>query len=80
MSKIIGWGARLGALFNENKGSPWGSAVGGSGGGDGPRNPWGQPPRRRRPVPRAARNPLDELLRRGRDRFGGRFPPTGGKP
>jgi len=78
MIKIVGWGARLSALFNENKGSPWGSG-GGSGGGDGPRNPWGQPPRRRG-GPSGGGNPFDELLRRGRDRFGGSFPPTGGRP
>lgn len=77
MINIIGWGARLSALFNENKGSPWGSG-GGSGGGDGPRGPWGQPPRRRRPA--GGPNPLDELLRRGRDRFGGSFPPSDGRP
>lgn len=77
MIKIIGWGARLGALLNENKGSPWGSG-GGSGGGDGPRSPWGQPPRRRRPS--VGGNPFDELIRRGRDRFGGAFPPEGGRP
>lgn len=78
MINIIGWGARLGALFNENKGSPWGSGSGGgSGDGDGPRNPWGQPPRRRRP---SGANPLDELLRRGRDRFGTGFPPADGRP
>jgi membrane protease subunit HflK len=78
MINIIGWGARLGALFNENKGSPWGSGGGGSGDGDGPRSPWGGPPRRRRPS--GGGNPLDELLRRGRDRFGGGFPPTTGRP
>jgi membrane protease subunit HflK len=76
MINISGWGARLGALFNENKGSPWGSG-GGSGGGDGPRNPWGQGPRRRRSADGS--NPLDELLRRGRDRFGGGLP-TDGRP
>jgi membrane protease subunit HflK len=80
MSKTFGWGRRLGALFNENKESPWGSG-GGSGGGDGPggpRNPWGQPPRRRRPGGGGNINPLDELIKRGRERFGGRFPGGGG--
>lgn len=76
MTNILGWGARLGALFNDNKGSPWGSG-GGSGGGDGPRNPWGEQPRRRRP---SGTNPLDDLLRRGRDRFGGGFPSGDGRP
>ena len=74
MRKIIGWGARLGAVFNENNSGPWGP--GGGGGGEGPRNPWGQPSGR----PRAGgTNPLDELLRRGRDRFGGGFPSGDGK-
>jgi membrane protease subunit HflK len=77
MIKNFGWGARLGALFNENRG-PWGPSGGGSGGGDGPRSPWGEPSRRRRPG--GGPNPLDELLKRGRDRFGGSFPPSGGKP
>ena len=46
MSKFFGWGARLGAVFNENKGGPWGTGgSGGSGdGGGGPRNPWGRFP------------------------------------
>jgi membrane protease subunit HflK len=77
MSKFFGWRPHKGALFNENKGSPWGSG-GGSGDGDGPRNPWGQPPRRRRSA--GVGNPLDDLLRRGRDRFGGQFPPSDGRP
>ena len=79
MSKIFGWGARLGGLFNENKQNPWGS--GGDGGGsDGPRNPWEQPPRKRRPGGPGVVSPLDELLKKGRDRFGGRFPGPEGRP
>ena len=68
-------------MFNE-AGGPWGGGgsgggSGGSGGGgndDGPggRNPWNQPPRKR---PNGGKQPfgpsaLDELLRRGRQRFG----------
>ncbi len=68
-------------MFNE-AGGPWGGGgsgggSGGSGGGgndDGPggRNPWSQPPRKR---PNGGKQPfgpsaLDELLRRGRQRFG----------
>jgi membrane protease subunit HflK len=70
-------------MMNENK-NPWGSG-GGSGGGDGegggPRNPWGQPPRKRRSGGVGGNvASLDELLKRGRDRFGGRFPSGEGKP
>jgi len=82
MNKIFGRGAQPGGLLNENQNSPWGSG-GGSGGGDGsegPPNPWGQPPRKRRPGAAGAANPLDELFRKGRDRFGGHFPGSDGKP
>jgi membrane protease subunit HflK len=86
MSSLFGWGARLGAMWNENKGGPWGPSGGGSGGGGdggsgsgGPRSPWGQPPRKR---PGGIGGPgnvasLDDFLKKSRDRFGGRFP-TGG--
>ena len=77
MIKIFGWGARAGAVLNENKGGPWGSGGGGSGGGSGgggPRNPWGQPPRRPRPSGSGSITSLDEFLKKNRDRFGGRFP------
>jgi membrane protease subunit HflK len=85
MSSLFGWGARLGALWNENKGGPWGPSGGGAGGGDGggsgggPRSPWGQPPRKRPGGGGGAGNvtSLDEFLKKSRDRFGGRFP-TGG--
>src|SRR5687768_11935806 len=87
MSKIFGWGARLSAVFNENKGGPWGGggSSGGSGGGSGgggPRNPWGQPPRRRRPSGTTGNvTSLDEFLKKSRERFGGgRFPSQDGKP
>jgi membrane protease subunit HflK len=73
----FGWGARLGALLNENRGGPWGTGGGGggSGGGGGPRNPWGQSPRRPRPGGGGGNvTSLDEFLKKSRDRFGGRFP------
>jgi membrane protease subunit HflK len=83
MSRIIGWGSRLAGMLNENK-SPWGSG-GGAGGGDGdgggPRNPWGEPPRRRRSgAASGSVTSLDEFLKKSRDRFGGRFPPSDGRP
>lgn len=85
MNRIFGWGARLGAVFNENKGGPWGGGggSGGEGGGNGPRNPWGQPPRRRRPAGTTGNvTSLDDFLKKSRERFGGGRFPTGsdGKP
>jgi membrane protease subunit HflK len=84
MSRTFGWGRRLAGLLNEDKNSPWGPG-GGSGGGDGdgggPRNPWGEPPRRKRPGGSAGNvTSLDEFLKKSRDRFGGRFPPSDGRP
>ena len=75
MSNILGWGGRLRGLFADTKG-PWGQ---GSGGDEPPADddkgsgPWGEPPKRRRPsiTPGASVSSLDELLRRGRARFGG---------
>jgi len=74
MSIILGWGGRVRGLFTDTKG-PWGP----SGNGDEPPGddgrgggPWGEPPERgRRTVGRSGVTPLDELLRRGRMRFGG---------
>lgn len=81
MNKKFGWGARIGAMMSENKGNPWGSGGGSGGGGDGPRNPWGQPPRKRPGGgPTGNVTSLDEFLKKSRDRFGGRFPPSDGKP
>jgi membrane protease subunit HflK len=80
MRAFSGWGARLSAMLNENKGGPWGPSGGdGSGGGDdgkGPRSPWGQPPRRRRPGSGTPPNiaSLEDFLKKSRDRFGGRLP------
>jgi membrane protease subunit HflK len=75
MIRIFGWGARPGAVLNENKGGPWGTG----GGGGGPRTPWGQPARR----PRGGSGnitSLDEFLKKSRDRFGGHFPQHDGRP
>ena len=81
MSKITGWGARLGAMFNENRGGPWGpGGGGGDGGGKGPRNPWGQPPRRRPTGSGGNITSLDEFLKKSRDRFGGGLPTSDGRP
>ncbi|HEY9553711.1 FtsH protease activity modulator HflK [Allosphingosinicella sp.] len=84
MNRFFGWGARLGAVFNENKGGPWGSGGGSGSGGDGggPRNPWGQPPRKRRPAGTSGNvTSLDDFLKKSRERFGGgRFPTGDGKP
>ncbi len=81
MSKFFGWGARSGAMLNENRGGPWGG--GGSGGGDGkgPRNPWGDSPKRRRPAGGVGNvTSLDDFLKKSRDRFSGRFPHQEGRP
>ena len=91
---MFGWGARLGAMWNENKGGPWGPSGGGSGGsggdggdgggsGGGPRSPWGQPPRGR---PSGGGGiggaggvtSFDDFLKKSRERFGGGRFPTGG--
>jgi membrane protease subunit HflK len=80
MTKFSGWGARLGAMMNENRGGPWGTGGGGSGGGGGPRNPWGGPPRKPRPTGPGNVASLDEFLKKSRERFGGRFPHQDGRP
>ena len=85
MISFAGWGARLAAMMNENKGGPWGPSGGGSGGGDdggGPKSPWGQPPRRRGPRGAGGGNvtSLDEFLKKSKARFGGRFPQQDGRP
>lgn len=85
MNRLTAWLRPLGAMLNEGGGGPWGGrGGGGNGGGDGggPRNPWtpgaGGGPRGNRNGPAA----LDELLRRGRQRFGsgGGLPDMGGRP
>ncbi len=81
MRWIFGWGRRLGAVLSDNRGGPWGSGGGGDDGGDGPRNPWGQPPRKRRPGGRTGEpTALDEFLKKSREKMGGRFPPSDGRP
>ena len=71
----FGWGARLRGLFSDTKG-PWGSPGDGGGNGDpGPepaKGPWGEPqPKRRKGEAGGTVTSLDELLKRGRGRFGG---------
>lgn len=87
MSKNFGWGARLGAMFNENRGGPWGPSSsggsgsgGGDGGGSGPRSPWGEPPRKRKPGSGPSVTSLDDFLKKSRERFGGHLPQGGGRP
>jgi membrane protease subunit HflK len=89
MSRLIGRELPPTVALNES-GGPWGGRGGGSGGGGddggglGPRNPWSQPPRKRG----GGKGPngpsaLDELLRRGRQRFGnggGGFGGRDGRP
>jgi membrane protease subunit HflK len=84
MRRLFGWGAPAGAVYNENKGGPWGIGGGGDdsggGGGGGPRNPWGQPPRKRPAGPVGNVTSLDEFLKKSRQRFGGGFPGQSGRP
>jgi len=72
MSTFSGWAGRARGLLADNKG-PWGP----SGSGDEPPSednhaggPWGEPSARRTTGSRSV-VPLEELLRRGRMRFGG---------
>lgn len=80
MDDMRGDGAEPTAVLNE--GGPWGGRSGGGsdggaggngGGGDGPKSPWSQPPRKRAPSGRTPQGPsaIDELIRKGRERFGG---------
>jgi membrane protease subunit HflK len=80
MSRISGWGARIGAMMNENRGGPWGGGGGDGGSGGGPRNPWGGAPKRPRPGGAGNVSSLDELLKKSRERFGGGFPGQEGRP
>jgi membrane protease subunit HflK len=75
MTTISGWGGRVRGLFTDTKG-PWGHS--GSDGGDPPLDdgqggPWGEPARRGRRPGLGATNvsAIEDLLRRGRARFGG---------
>src|SRR5687768_748984 len=83
MNILPGWGLRVRGLFADNKG-PWGSS---SDSGDAPPTaddnpapgPWGEPVQGgRRPSPGASGTSLEELLRRGRMRFGGGGGGSGG--
>jgi modulator of FtsH protease HflK len=73
MSTFLGWGGRLRGLFTDTKG-PWGP----SGSGDEPPSddghgggPWGESSGGRGPLGGRSITPLDQLLKRGRMRFGG---------
>lgn len=70
-------------MKSDGSGGPWGGrddGGSGSGGNEGPRQPWGQP-RRRRPDRHQAGPPaLEALLRKGRERFHGRLPEPAGRP
>lgn len=54
-----------------NDGGPWGGGSGDGGDGNGPKSPWGHGPRRKPGGGTAGPSALDELIRRGRARFGG---------
>jgi membrane protease subunit HflK len=75
MKTISGWGGRVRGLFTDTKG-PWGQSSGEGGdppSDDGQGGPWGETPRRGRRAGLGGNNvsALEELLRRGRARFGG---------
>jgi modulator of FtsH protease HflK len=77
MSTFLGWGGPVRGLFTDTKG-PWGQGSDDAGSeppaddGKGT-GPWGEPARGRRPSLGGGSNvsSLDDLLRRGRARFGG---------
>ena len=78
MIEDIGRVARDTPQATLNEEGPWGSgedrAPSGRKGGEpnGPRNPWSQPPRRKPRAPKPEGQPsIEELIRRGRDRFSG---------
>ena len=75
MRRIFGW------VLSDNRGGPWGPGGGGGddGSGDeggGPRNPWGQPGKKRRGRT-ADVTSLDDFLKKSRARLGGRLPQDG---
>jgi membrane protease subunit HflK len=73
MSTFLGWAGRVRGLFTDDKG-PWGQSSGGDEppAGDGHGGPWGESSGRHRgTLGGRSVAPLDELLRRGRMRFGG---------
>ena len=70
-------------MKNDGSGGPWGGRDddnSGSSGGDGQRQPWGQPRRRRPDRPTVGPPAIEALLRKGRERFGGRLPEPAGRP
>ncbi len=71
MSNLAGWAGRVRGLFTDTKG-PWGAGGGNddASGDDHGGGPWGEPARRGSSG-RPSVAPLDDLLRRGRMRFGG---------
>jgi modulator of FtsH protease HflK len=82
MSSFSGWGDRVRDLLADNKG-PWAGGSDGDNSAEPPSDegqsagPWGEPPRRRRRAaigPPANVSSLEDLLRRGRARFGGDGP------
>ncbi len=85
MTRILGWGGRVRGLFTDNKG-PWGQSGSGSGDepphDDGAGGPWGESAGRGRRPGFGAGNvsALEELLRRGRARFGGNGGGLPGRP
>jgi membrane protease subunit HflK len=72
------------AVKNDGGGGPWGGrdedSSGSPSGGDGQRQPWGQPRRRRPDRPPVGPPAIEALLRKGRERFGGRLPEPAGRP
>ena len=67
------WGGRS---VSDAAGGP--SGDGGASDEETPRNPWRQPPRRKPRTTRGTGQPsIEELIRRGRERFGGRLPSGG---
>jgi membrane protease subunit HflK len=83
MSSFSGWVDRVRGVLADNKG-PWAGGSDGDNSAEPPgaegqsTGPWGEPPRRRRRAaigPSANVSSLEDLLRRGRARFGGDGPP-----
>ncbi|MEO6198468.1 MAG: FtsH protease activity modulator HflK [Sphingomicrobium sp.] len=79
MTTFSGWGGRIRGLFAISKG-PWGSNDQGGDppeppvGGDPTPGPWGEPgrrPRRTTMTPSAGGSVFEDMIRRGRGRFGG---------
>jgi membrane protease subunit HflK len=72
------------SVKNDGSGGPWGGrdddSSGSPSGGDGQRQPWGQPRRRRPDRPPIGPPAIEALLRKGRERFGGRLPEPAGRP